>query len=146
MPVKYFEFGSIEARRFSKSNETHPNIQIGHNFQMDRLTEVNDREVKVDFRFSINYTGMGPMGSIKLEGFLVFESPEGKASELAQKWASEKKIPDNVMQEIFTVASRNCILEATIISRDVRLPPPIQMPQVKVGKGNIPPSSGIEVA
>lgn len=144
MPVKYFEFTTLEGRRFSKSDEKHPNIQIGHNFSMDQITEMNDKEVKVDFRFSINYTGMGPMGSIKMEGFLVFE---GDASAIAKQWGSEKKIPDEVAQEIFGVVSRNCIIEAVVIARDVRLPPPIQLPQIKVGKGpQIPPSSGIEVA
>jgi hypothetical protein len=56
-------------------------------------------------------------------------------------------MPDDVASEVLTVIMNNCIPEATMIARDLRLPPPIPIPPVQVqsaqkpGKGR----TGVEV-
>jgi hypothetical protein len=141
MPVKHFEMSSLEARRFSKPGEKHTNIRIDHNSSVTLITELNDKEANIDFRFTANYTGIGV---IKIEGRIVFE---GDASSIANQWGTEHKMPDDVANQIHSAIMQNCLPEAVMLARDIRLPPPIPMPQVKVGKGQVAkPSSGIEVA
>ena len=56
-------------------------------------------------------------------------------------------MPNEVANEIHTTIMSVCIPEAVVIARDLRLPPPIPLPQVSV-PGQPPPSkhSGMEVA
>ena len=141
MPIKVFEFTSIEARRFSSSTEKHRNIRIDHNSTVTQIIEINDQEASIDYRFTANYSGIG---LIKIEGKIIYT---GNASELAKKWSSSGQMPENAAQEIHTTIMNNCIPEAMMLSRDLRLPPPVPMPAVNVGKkGAAKPSSGIEVA
>ena len=140
MPVKHFEFLSIDGRRFSKSGEVIRNIRIDHNSTVTLIVERNDREANVDFRFTATYSGIGV---IKIEGTMIYE---GDAPALARQWAEKKRMPDDVASEIHTTIMNNCLPEAVIIARDIRLPPPIPLPQVNIRKGAGAPSTGVEVA
>jgi hypothetical protein len=141
MAIKYFEMSSIDARRFSKPGEKPRNVRVDHNSSVTLITELNDKEASVDYRFTANYVGIGV---IKIEGKIIIE---GDASAIAQQWSTENKMPDAVANEIHGVIMSNCLPEAVMIARDIRLPPPIPMPQVKVGKqGQAQPSTGVEVA
>ncbi len=143
MPVKNFEFMNIEARRFAKSTEVHKNIQIQVNHEISQVIERSEKETELQFRFAINYTGMGAIASIKFEGFVLFDGEAG----IAHKWTKEKKLPDAVANEVLNLIMRNCLMQGVVLARDMRLPPPIQMPQVKVGQQPAPhQSSGMEVA
>ena len=144
MPVKNFEFSTIDARRFSRSTEQHKNIQINVNHEITQVIERDEGQTEMNFRFAVNYTGMGAVASIKLEGFLIFEGESG----LAQAWAKDKKLPDPVANEVLNLIMRNCIMQGVVIARDMRLPPPIQMPQVNIAGGKKPDKnySGMEFA
>lgn len=143
MPVKNFEFMTIDARRFSRSNEVQKNIQIQINHEISQVVERTDKETELNFRFAINYTGMGAIASIKLEGYVLWEGAGG----IAQKWNKEKKLPDDVANEVLNLIMRNCLMQGVVLARDMRLPPPIQLPTVKIGpQAGAPQSSGMEVA
>ena len=126
MPIKRFELTSIDARRFTKPGEKHKNIRIDHNSSVTLVTEINDKEANVDFRFTANYSGLG---IIKIEGSLIFE---GDASSLARQWSTQNNMPNEVANEIHTTIMNNCIPEAMLLARDIRLPPPIPMPKVNI--------------
>lgn len=141
MAIKHFELTGVDGKRFSKMGEKPRNIRIDHNSTVTLIVERNDREANVEFRFTATYSGLGV---IKIEGSMVYE---GDAPALAKQWSTEGKMPDNVASEIHTMIMNNCIPEAVMIARDVRLPPPIPMPKVNIkGKASATPSSGIEVA
>jgi len=143
MSVKNFEFMTIDARRFSRSNEVQKNIQIQINHEISQVVERTDKETELNFRFAINYTGMGAIASIKLEGYVLWEGATG----IAQKWNKEKKLPDDVANEVLNLIMRNCLMQGVVLARDMRLPPPIQLPTVKIGpQAGAPQSSGMEVA
>ncbi len=139
MPVKFLEISSIDGKRFTKAGEKIPKVRIDHNSTVTLITESNDREANVQFRFTASYSGVGV---IKIEGSLIFE---GDAPAIAQQWATQGNMPDDVASEIHTTIMTNCIPEAVMLARDLRLPPPIPVPQVNIqGKGK--PSTGAEVA
>jgi hypothetical protein len=86
---------------------------------------------------------MGAIASIKLEGYVLWEGTTG----IAQKWNKEKKLPDDVANEVLNLIMRNCLMQGVVLARDMRLPPPIQLPTVKIGpQAGAPQSSGMEVA
>jgi hypothetical protein len=141
MVIKSVEMNSIEARRFSKRNEKIRNVRIDNNSSVTLITEINDSEASIDFRYTANYGGIG---LIKIEGTIIYE---GDAPALAQQWGSSSNMPNEVASEIHTAIMRVCVPEAMLISRDIKLPPPFPLPQVNIQKKDKrKASSGMEVA
>ena len=144
MSVKALELTSVEAIMFTKRDEKIRNIRIDNNSTVTLITELNDKEANIDFRYTANYGGVG---IIKIEGTLIYI---GDAPALAQQWSSKANMPDEIASEIHTAVMRACVPEATMISRDLKLPPPFPLPQINIqrkdkGKGSAA-SSGMEVA
>lgn len=141
MSIKNVDLTSIEARRFSKRNEKIRNVRIDNNSTVTLITELNDSEATIDFRYTANYGGIG---MIKIEGTMLFE---GDAPALAQQWGSNNNMPNEIASEVHTAIMRVCVPEAMLISRDIKLPPPFPLPQVNIQKKNkTQASSGMEVA
>jgi hypothetical protein len=126
MSIKNFELTSIEARRFSKAGEKHANIRIDHNSSVTLIAQTGENEANVEFRFTANYSGIGV---IKIEGRMVFE---GDAKGLYEQWSSSNQMPNNTAMEIHSSIMNNCLPEAMLIARDIRLPPPIPLPKVNI--------------
>jgi len=141
MPIKGIDLTSIDARRFAKKGERMVNVRIDNNSTVTLISEVNEKEVNVDFRYTASY---GSLGLIKIEGTIVYE---GDASSIANKWGQSGNMPDEIASEIHTAIMRTCVPEAVLISRDLKLPPPMPLPQVNISKKKSKkPSSGMEVA
>ena len=148
MPVKGFELVAVDGKRFSRSGDRLGNLRIDNNGTVTLVTEVTDREAAVDFRFTTNYLGQeGVIGRIQIEGKVLFE---GDAHAIVRSWSGQGKMPDDVASEVLTVIMNNCIPEATMIARDLRLPPPIPIPPVQVQSQGPPPKGkgrgSVEVA
>lgn len=139
MPVKHFELLAIEGKRFYKMGEKPTNVRIDHNSSVTLVMEQSKREAALDFRFTANYQGLG---IISIEGRIVYE---GDAKEIVNQWKTHRKMPDKVATEIHQAIMSNCIPEAVVIARDIRLPPPVPLPPIRFG-GKPKDSTGVEVA
>lgn len=143
MPIKSIEISSIEGRRFLKRNEKMTNVRIDNNSSVTRITEINNREADVEFRYTATYGGAG---IITIEGAMVFE---GNATELASMWVQENNIPSEAASAIHTAIMRVCVPEAVIVSRDLKLPPPLPLPKINITdpkKQRTAAAAGMEVA
>jgi len=88
--------------------------------------------LKFSFEFSAKYEPN--MGSIVLNGELIFlEKPE-KVKELAAEWKKSKKVPKEIMAPILNNILTKCNIEALILSKEMNMPPPVQLPKVNVKK------------
>jgi hypothetical protein len=139
MPVKHFELSAIEGKRFYKMGEKPTNVRIDHNSSITLIVEKSKREAALDFRFTANYQGLG---IISIEGRIVYE---GDAKDIVSQWKTQRKMPDKVATEIHQAIMSNCIPEAVIIARDIRLPPPVPLPPIRFGE-KPKDSTGVEVA
>jgi hypothetical protein len=137
MPVKTMELTSLEGKRFAKSGEKLKNVRVDHNSTVTRVYPVDENSA-VDFRFTVNYSGVGV---IQIEGSLQFEGDPS----LPQAWEKTGNMPEAVASEIHTAIMSFCIQEAVVIAKDLRLPPPIPLPTIQL-KGGGKESSGMEVA
>ena len=141
MTVKALEFTSLEAKRFTKRGEKISKMRIDTNSTVTLITELNDKEAEVEFRYMISYGGAG---MIKLEGRILFE---GDAPTLAKEWGEKRNMPPNMASEIHTAIIQACIPEAVVLARDAGLRLPIPLPNINIkDKKKVEPSSGIEVA
>ncbi|MFQ6127319.1 MAG: hypothetical protein ACE5QW_00200 [Thermoplasmata archaeon] len=139
MPIKYFELLAVEGKRFYKMGEKPTNVRIDHNSSVTLITEKNKKEAAIDFRFTANYQGLGV---ISIEGSLIYE---GDAKEIATQWRTQRKMPDKVATQVHQAIMSNCIPEAVVIARDIKLPPPVPLPPIRFG-GKPRESTGVEVA
>lgn len=145
MPVKSVELTSIEARRFSRPTERHAQIRIDHNSTVTVVRESSPAEASIEFRYTASYGGIG---IIRLEGNLSFN---GDAHALTEQWQQTSQMPSEIASEIHTAVMRVCVPEAVGIAKNLNLPPPIPLPQVKfdqqgAGKPVGPAGHGPEVA
>ena len=140
MPVKTVEITSIDARRFTKPGEKITNVRIDNNSSVTLITPMNDEEANVEFRYTASYGGIG---SIRMEGVIIYA---GNVKDLSTKWINEGNMPDEIAGEIHTAIMRVCVPEAIVISKDIKLPPPIPLPNINFKKNKPKKSSGMEVA
>lgn len=145
MSIRSFELAAIDARRLSKVTGRLPNLRIDHNSTVTLITEVSEAQASVDFRFTANYRAVEEViGIIRIEGRLVWE---GAAKDLVRQWSSTGQMPTEAASEIHTVIMTNCIPEAVLLARELRLPPPIPIPAVNIGGAEASKKyRGIEVA
>src|SRR2546430_9507839 len=55
MPIKTFEFSSVDGRRFVKPTDRWLNLRVDHNSTVTLISELGDRQASLDFRFPANY-------------------------------------------------------------------------------------------
>lgn len=143
MLIKTIKLKSIEARRYVEPDDKPREIRIDHNSQISQVMNNAEKQLTIDFQYTASY---GSIGMIKLDGTIVCE--ENEAIQLAKDWQNTQKMPDQFASKIHTAIMHICVTEAVGIAKDLGLPPPIPLPQVKLSsdpkKGQI--QSGIEVA
>ena len=115
-----FNLNVVEAKRFIDVKKTPKNLHINHNLSI-RGVNKSDTGFEVDFAFTVNYT---TVGFISIEGTVYVESRE----EFEEHWTAHGKLPDKDMEQLNLMILNNCIIEALILSREIKLPPPIPPP------------------
>ena len=142
MKIRNIQLKTIEARRYIEPTERPKQIRIDHNSTVVRIYDVKENLASFDFQYTASF---GPVGMIKLEGSLIYESKD--ASKIAEEWNKNRKMPDQTASHIHTAIMHACVPEAVSIAKDLGLPPPIPLPQVRLGtKGPIKGQSGPEIA
>ncbi|MCD6462004.1 MAG: hypothetical protein J7L61_04605 [Thermoplasmata archaeon] len=127
MPIKGFEIKAVEAKRLAPPGPQR-GVRVDHNSTVTSIVPKGDDEAVVAFRFTATY---GPLGFITVEGEITYR---GDAEALVREWQENRKMPDAAAQEIHSAIIGNCITEAVVLAREVRLPPPIPLPQVNIQK------------
>ncbi len=122
MPIKSFELSSLDAKRFTKLGERVPQLRVDQNTAITNITAVSDKEASMEFRFVVNYVGVGV---IKLEGKLVWD---GEAKAIAAQWSEKHTLPNEVFGPVLAAAYANCMPATVTIARDIGLPPPLPPP------------------
>lgn len=144
MPVRTVHVTSIEAQRFTGSDEQNPQqVRIDHNSTVTMVQQVADETADVDFRYTASYGGLG---IIKLEGKARFQ---GDVDSLQSTWQTSNQMPEDVASEIHTAVMRTCVPQAVQLAQDLELPPPIPLPEIRFegnqGQGQAEGSGGPEI-
>ncbi len=141
MKIKNIQLKTIEARRYIKPDERPRQVRIDHNSTVTNFIYTKDNDANVDFQYTASY---GPVGMIKIEGTLLLESDDVK--KLSKEWNDTRKMPNQIASHIHTAVMHSCVPEAVTIAKDLGLPPPIPLPQVRLGATPKTAQSGPEVA
>jgi len=123
-----FSLHNIEAKRF---NYPKGPVNINNNSTLTAVSEVEGK-LSVNFVFTANYEPN--IEQVKIEGEVRIPESKKNVEEALREWvdSGRKNLPKDVAQRVHNAILGNCIVEATILSRDVQLPPPIPSPNVKL--------------
>jgi hypothetical protein len=141
MRIRNIRLSSIEAKRYIGLDERPKQISINHNSSITQIRDIKDVQATVDFRYTASY---GPVGIIKLEGSMLYE--DDKAKKIGNDWMNTRKMPDQIASRIHTAVMHTCVPGAVGIAKDLGLPPPIPLPQVRIGTKPSKAQFGPEVA
>ncbi|MBD6955513.1 MAG: hypothetical protein ACP5G5_01820 [Thermoplasmata archaeon] len=130
--IKFFQISSIEAKRYIRADTLIPEVKIDTNSTVTEIRVLDKNQVEITFRFSASYSGIG---FIAMEGSIIWE---GNVQRMENEWKNKHNLPEEYVQEIHAAIINNCIIEAIIISKEIRLPPPIP-PPVQLGQKPKPP-------
>ncbi|MFH0861581.1 MAG: hypothetical protein V1875_00990 [Candidatus Altiarchaeota archaeon] len=123
-------FKNLDARRIGMVRSQ---VNINNNSTIVAASKEGDK-LSIGFVFSSTYEPN--IGIIRIEGDLtVDESPENIEKALGEWEKSGKtKLPKEMAESIHNTILTNCIVEASFLARDVKLPSPIPMPQVSLNE------------
>jgi len=114
-------YKNVEARRYCVPSGQ---ININNNATLTNVSK-NDDKLIANFVFTCNYEPN--IGTIRLEGEISMTSLEGEDKDAVLKWekSGKKDLPREIAGKISSIMISNCMVEATVLSREVQLPPPI---------------------
>jgi len=141
MKIRNINLKSIEARRYLKNNERPKQVRIDHNSTVTQMTNLKDDQSTVEFQYTASF---GAVGMIKLEGSLLYENDDAK--KITVEWNNTRKMPNQIASHIHTAVMHACVPEAVSLAKDLGLPPPIPLPQVRLGDDVKKAQAGPEVA
>jgi hypothetical protein len=128
MKIRNIQLKSIEARRYTRLNERPQKIRIDHNSNITNMQDERKGEILIDFQYTASY---GAVGVIKIEGSLSYLGED--ANKISKEWRSTRKMPNQIASQFHTAVMHACVPEAVGLAKDLALPPPIPLPQVKLG-------------
>ncbi len=106
------------------------------------LKNVEDMEFTLEgkkglkFTFSFTCTYQPDLGSIVVEGKVLFVDETLVVEAIKKGWDKDKKIPGSVMEQIANAALHKGNIQAIKISEEINLPSPLPLPKVKSAEVN----------
>ncbi|MFH1211667.1 MAG: hypothetical protein V1659_01940 [Candidatus Woesearchaeota archaeon] len=94
-------------------------------------SDLNVGQDKASLKFEFEYTSAFEpgVGKISLVGELMYLGTSVQVKEILDYWKKKKTLPSNVMIDVINNVLYKCNVEALLLSREVNLPPPIQLPK-----------------
>ena len=119
-------FKNLEARRFGRQKT---NVNINNN---STLVDVSGEGEMLHASFVFTSTYEPNFGVIRIEGDVEMRDSEETTERALKEWADTegKNLPKDIAEKMHNVIISNCMVESSILARDVRMPVPIPTPQV----------------
>jgi len=114
-------------------------VSISNNVSIESVEKTDiavgaTKQAALRFTFEFVSKFEPKVGEIVLNGELLFlEKPE-KITEIVEEWKKNKRVAKEVMAPLLNSILTKCNIEALLLSREINLPPPVQLPRVTVKK------------
>ncbi|MCA9477804.1 MAG: hypothetical protein KDK61_08365 [Simkania sp.] len=132
MAILNFGFTKILVEKKGKLSKQ-INIKSGMNItdvaESEMIDATKQKAFLIKFAFETNYEPK--LGNINLEGELLYLLDAETAKTVSDSWKKNKSLPKDIALKVFNKILHNCNVEALILSREINLPSPIQLPKVK---------------
>jgi hypothetical protein len=132
MTIIAFNFTKIIAERASQKLGT-VNVKNAVNLKDAQKTKIaigpqNQEVLRVTFEFSSTYDP--GIGKIAFEGDVIYLDKPDKIANAAKSWQKDKKLPKEEARVIINYILSKSNIEAIILSRELNLPSPIELPRI----------------
>lgn len=110
------------------------------------LSEVKQDGIKFSYEFNSKYSSQieSEVGKIVLIGEVLYIENRDKVKAILNEWDKNKKISQEVMGPVYNTILEKCHVQALILSRDVNLPPPIQLPSINANTPKISETAAVK--
>ena len=132
MPVVGFTFTKMLVE---KSEAPLTKINLNTNIVMTEVSRVplslgasKEEALKMSFHFESIYEPK--LGSVKLEGFLLYIDSKDGMSGIEKSWKKDKKLPKELNNQLLNHVHSKCAVEAVCLTKEIGLPPPIPLPRL----------------
>ena len=127
---------NISAERLWDIEKPIPPVKVSTNLNVVGINKKRKGMLEVPFVFTINY--MPPVAQISVKGRAHIKGAKDELKKIHTAYTERKPPPPIVVQSISNIA----FLESVIISRTLRIPPPIPLPKIpSVEKKKMPKPS-----
>jgi hypothetical protein len=133
MSVIGFNIAKIDAE---KKNAPKGKVNVESNVTIKKvevsnvsLGNADEKVLDFNFEFKTNYSP--EVGHILIAGNLLFLTKSEDAIRISKEWNKTKKLDQSVMRPVFNTVLARGNIQAMIISKDLNLPAPIQLPRMK---------------
>ncbi len=132
MSILNFGFTKILVEKYTSATKQ-IKIQSGMNIldvsESEMIKDAKQKAFVVKFAFEIKYEP--GVAVINLEGDLIFLAGEEVSKKVAEAWSKNKSLPKDIALNVFNRILHNCNVESLILSKEMNLPAPIQLPKVR---------------
>ncbi len=134
MTIIGFNFRKISAERSTAPNGK---VNIANNVAVKNVEEASlpmgskkQKALRFSYEFVTNYEPK--IGSISIEGDVLYLAPEEVIEKTLKEWKKNKKIDKEILTPILNTILTRCSIKGLLISQDLNLPSPMQLPRVTV--------------
>lgn len=127
-----FDFSKIVVHREAPLKR---GIRVGNNLTISSVNRkdfsslgAGKKGIAVEFSYQVSYEPK--VGSLTLEGTLLYMGDEKKIDDILSQWERSKQLPDDVSLAVLNLILARCNVKALQLANDVGLPPQMQLPQV----------------
>jgi hypothetical protein len=133
MGVIGVDFNKIQVER---TGNLKGEIKINNNVSVKTVDKI-DIPVKkqgqegLSFGFEFTSTYEPNVGKVTINGNIIAVEEKKAAEQAVKDWKKDKKTDSDIMATVMNSILEKCHIESLILSREVKLPPPIPLPKVK---------------
>lgn len=136
MAIVAFNFNKISVER---KGVPRGKINIKNNISIKDVQKADlslGKAKQAGLRFIFEYVSKYDpnVGEVKLEGDVLDLEEEKKVKEILDGWKKNKKLPQDLTAAVINNVLNKCNIQALVLSKEVNLPPPINLPRVGVKK------------
>jgi hypothetical protein len=134
MTIIGFNFRKILAER-GQTNVS--KINIANNVAVKKVEEADipvgskkQKALRFTYEFSTKYEP--DLGTILIEGDVLFLASDDKIEKTLKEWKKDKKVDKEILSPILNTILNRCTIKGLLLSQDLSLPSPLQLPRVTV--------------
>jgi hypothetical protein len=132
MSIVGFNFTKISAER---KNAVVGTVNINNTITLREVTETKlglggDRgAIRIAFAFGSEYTP--ELATLQMEGDVLLLLEAKQAQAVVDGWKKSKQLPREVAEPVMNHILDRCNIQALLLSKDLNLPSPVQLPKVQ---------------
>lgn len=131
MTIIGFHFNKLTAEKLGPAKGK---ISVNRSCKPTDVKEVKigtgQNAIQYDFSFSVTYTPK--VASIDFTGQITQLLKEDEAKQVLESWKKNKVLPPKTLERIMNAILNKCHVEALLMSKELNIPPPLNLPKVEV--------------